>query len=189
MSRGWIYHSAKFGVFTIGLTIRRFWALSPHCSGWHRRAQVCYGRADKGVIRLTKLDARLVFGGVGNVPGIEASSRIGCEGKFRAGRLYFGGIPMMSTGMKCGARTAAAKRLSVLRNGIAVVALGVVLGSCSSLDFGFNDYDAAGGITKQEYGDLLSRRAPEKQVDERAEAPADSRIPIGAGRAGSTLRF
>lgn len=78
---------------------------------------------------------------------------------------------MMSTGMKCGARTVAAKRLRVLRNGIAVAALGVALGSCSSFDFGFNDYDTAGGITKKEYGDLLSRRAPEKRVDDSGAAP------------------
>ena len=68
---------------------------------------------------------------------------------------------MMSTGMNCGARDAAAKRLYFLRGGIAVVALGVALGSCAS-DIGFNDYDTAAGITKQEYADLLSRRAPEK---------------------------
>ncbi len=77
---------------------------------------------------------------------------------------------MISIGMKCGAHNTAEKRLRFLRNGVAVVALGFTLGSCAG-GMGYNDYDAAGGITKQEYGDLLSRRAPEKQIDESAAAP------------------
>ncbi len=81
-----------------------------------------------------------------------------------------GVFPMTSIGMKCGARNTAEKRLRFLRNGAAVVALGIALGSCAG-GMGYNDYDTAGGITKQEYADLLSRRAPEKQIDEAADAP------------------
>ncbi len=103
-------------------------------------------------------------------------------------RLVMGDFPMMSTRANFGARTGAKKSLRGFKNGIALAALGFALSACGGM-FGYNDYDTAGGITKQDYADLLSRRAPEKQVEEPEKRPTYTGISVGLSRALCAGRF
>ena len=77
---------------------------------------------------------------------------------------------MMSTGVNNGARGCAVMGSQSLRNGIAVIALGFALSGCGGM-FGYNDFDTAGGITKQDYADLLSRRSQDESTTTPSEAP------------------
>lgn len=60
-----------------------------------------------------------------------------------------------------------------LRQGVALVAMCAMLGSCAG-GIAYNDFDEAGGISKKEYEDLLGRKAPAPQVSNANEPPIPS---------------